>query len=339
MRNSKKVGVKLKTISNLSFPTLSNPLVLKYLVAGTQPTDKVTASPYPEPVPFVELILNQSMDDIKAVLATGYGRDREDLNLKRIEYGVDLDYLRDQDDPYYHALLVDAGYFLEHFKSHSDPRIRRLVAHQDPAWDTSQDPVYAVRHARKRFEGLEQMPLHLGDQLYIAGKTATAYRPLNLVNSLSLAPQPWLVTYLRGTTAKGRNGWWAQQSDVWLFTRPDQTDVDFSTFVHYNVLPTFGREETFVLYSDQSALEDNHRHPYIATLPLGRPHVLEIPPFAGDLEILVDDTHKANAILVIKRVRTGHRLHADLSPEDVEYLTYHFRFILTSKINHSTKVR
>lgn len=335
MRNSKKVGVKLKTISNLSFPTLSNPLVLKYLVAGTQPTDKVTASPYPEPVPFVELILDQSMDDIKAVLATGYGRDREDLNLKRIEYGVDLDYLRDQDDPYYHALLVDAGYFLEHFKSHSDPRIRRLVAHQDPTWDTSQDPVYAVRHAHKRFEGLEQMPLHLGDQLYIASKTATAYRPLNLVHPLPLSPQPWLVTYLRGMTAKDRNGWWTSQSDVWLFTALDQAEIDFSTFTHYNILPShpsFERSETFVLYSDQSALEDNHRHPHIATLPLGRPHVLEIPPFAGDLEILVDDTHKASAILVIKRVRTGHRLHANLSPEDVEYLNYHFRFILDNKL-------
>lgn len=329
----------MKTISNLSFPTLSNSLVLKYLVAGTQPNDKVKVPPYPEPVPFVELILGQSDEDLKAILSTGYGRDHETLNLKRIEYGVDLDYLRNQDDPYYHSLLVDAGYFLEHFKSHSDPRIRRLVAHQDPTWDTSQDPVYAVRHAHKRFEGLEQMPLHLGDQLYIAGKTATAYRLCNIAYPLPLASQPWLVTYLRGMTAKGRNGWWAQQSDVWLFTRPDQTEVDFSTFTHYNVLPTFGREETFVFYSDQSALEDNHRHPHIATLPLGRPHVLEIPPFAGDLEILVDDTHKASAILVIKRVRTGHRLHADLSPEDVEYLTYHFRFILANKIDHSTKVR
>lgn len=328
----------MKTISNLSFPTLSNPLVLKYLVAGTQPNDKVTASPYPEPVPFVKLLLDQSMDDIKAILATGYGRDHETLNLKRIEYGVDLDYLRDQDDPYHHSLLVDAGYFLEHFKSHSDPRIRRLVARQDPAWDTSQDPVYAVRHAHQRFEGLEQMPLHLGDQLYIASKTATAYRPLNLVNSLSLAPQPWLVTYLRGMEMKERSSWWVTQSDVWLFTRPDQTEVDFSTFVHSNVLPTFGREETFVFYSDESAWQDNHRQPAIATLPLGRPHVLEIPPFTGDLEILVDDTHKANAILVIKRVRTGHRLHADLSPEDVEYLTYHFRFILANKIGNSKKV-
>ena len=326
-------------MSNLSFPTLSNSLVLKYLVAGTQPNDKVTASPYPEPVPFVELLIDQSDEDLKAVLATGYGRDHETLNLARIEYGVDLDYLRDQDDPYYHSLLADAGYFLEHFKSHSDPRVRRLVARQDPAWDTSQDPVYAVRHAHKRFEGLEQMPIHLGDQLYIASKTATAHRPLNLVHPLPLSPQPWLVTYLRGMAMKERSGWWVTQSDVWLFTRPDQTEVDFSTFVHSNVLPTFGREETFVLYSDQSKLEDNHRHPYIATLPLGRPHVLEIPPFAGDLEILVNDTHKASAILVIKRVRTGHRLHADLSPEDVEYLTYHFRFILANKIDHSTKVR
>lgn len=328
----------MKTISNLSFPTLSNPLVLKYLVAGTQPNDKVKVPPYPEPIPFAELILVQSMDDIKAILATGYGRDREDLNLKRIEYSVDLDYLRDQDDPYYHSLLVDAGYFLEHFKSHSDPRIRRLVARQDSTWDTSQDPVYAVRHAHQRFEGLEQMSLHLGDQLYIASKTATAYRLYNIACPLPLASQPWLVTYLRGMTAKGRNGWWAQQSDVWLFTRPDQTDVDFSTFVHYNVLPTFGREETFVFYSDESAWQDNHRQPAIATLPLGRPHVLEIPPFTGDLEILVDATHKANAILVIKRVRTGHRLHADLSPEDVEYLTYHFRFILANKIGNSKKV-
>lgn len=320
----------MKTISNLSFPTLFNSLVLKYLVAGTQPNDKVTVADYPEPIPFVKLLLDQSDEDLKAVLATGYGRDREDLNLKRIEYGVDLDYLRDQDDPYYHSLLVDAGYFLEHFKSHSDPRVRRLVARQDPAWDTSQDPVYAVRHAHKRFEGLEQMPLHLGDQLYIASKTATAHRPLNLVHPLPLSSQPWLVTYLRGMEMKERSGWWVTQSDVWLFTRPDQTEVDFSTFVHSNVLPTFGREETFVLYSDESAWQDNHRQPAIATLPLGRPHVLEIPPFAGDLEILVDDTHKANAILVIKRVRTGHRLHADLSPEDVEYLTYHFRFILAN---------
>ena len=329
----------MKTISNLSFPTLSNPLVLKYLVAGTQPTDKVKVPSYPEPIPFVKLLLDQSDEDLKAVLATGYGRDHETLNLARIEYGVDLDYLRNQDDPYYHSLLVDAGYFLEHFKSHSDPRIRRLVARQDSTWDTSQDPVYAVRHARKRFEGLEQMPLHLGDQLYIASKTATAYRLCNIACPLSLAPQPWLVTYLRGTTAKGRNGWWAQQSDVWLFTRPDQTDMDFSTFVHYNVLPTFGREETFVLYSDESAWQDNHRQPAIATLPLGRPHVLEIPPFTGDLEILVDNPDEARAILVIKRVRTGHRLHADLSPEDVEYLTYHFRFILANKIGNSTKVR
>lgn len=331
----------MKTISNLSFPTLSNSLVLKYLVAGTQPNDKVTVADYPEPIPFVKLLLDQSDEDLKAVLATGYGRDREDLNLKRIEYGVDLDYLRNQDDPYYHSLLVDAGYFLEHFKSHYDPRIRRLVAHQDPTWDNSQDPVYAVRHAHKRFEGLEQMPLHLGDQLYIASKTATAYRPLNLVNPLSLAPQPWLVTYLRGTAMKERSGWWVTQSDVWLFTALDQAEIDFSTFTHYNILPShpsFGRSETFVLYSDQSALEDNHRHPHIATLPLGRPHVLEIPPFAGDLEILVDDTNEASAILVIKRVRTGHRLHADLSPEDVEYLTYHFRFILANKIGNSKKV-
>lgn len=326
----------MKTISNLSFPTLSNPLVLKYLVAGTQPTDKVTATPDSQPVPFVELILNQSDEDLNAILATGYGRDNEDLNLKRIENGVDLDYLRDQDDPYYHSLLVDKGHFLEHFKSHSDPRVRRLVAHQDSTWDTSQDPVYAVRHAHSRFEGLEQMPLHLGDQLYIASKTATAHRPLNLVNPLPLSSQPWLVTYLGGMTAKNRNGWWATQSDVWLFTALDPTEVDFSTLVHYDILPSrpsFGRSETFVLYSDQSALEDNHRHPHIATLPLGRPHVLEIPPFAGDLEILVDDTNKASTILVIKRVRTGHRLYADLSPEDVEYLTYHFRFILTNKID------
>ena len=325
----------MKTISNLSFPTLSNSLVLKYFVAGTQPNDKVTASPDSQPVPFVELLINQSDEDLKAVLATGYGRDNETLNLARIEYGVDLDYLRDQDDPYYHSLLVDAGYFLEHFKSHADPRVRRLVAHHDPTWDTSQDPVYAVRHAHKRFEGLEQMPLHLGDQLYIASKTATAYRPLNLVNPLPLSPQPWLVTYLRGMTAKDRNGWWTAQSDVWLFTALDQTEVDFSTFTHYNILPSrpsFGRSETFVFYSDQSALEDNHRHPHIATLPLGRPHVLELPPFTGDLEILVDDANKARAILVIKRVRTGHRLHADLSPEDMEYLTYHFRFILANKI-------
>ena len=324
----------MKTVSNLSFPTLSNSLVLKYLVAGTQPNDKVKVPPSPEPIPFAELILDQSMDDIKAILATGYGRDREDLNLKRIEYGVDLDYLRDQDDPYYHSLLVDAGYFLEHFKSHSDPRVRRLVAHQDPTWDTSQDPVYAVRYAHKRFEGLEQMPLHLGDQLYIASKTATAYRPLNLVNPLSLSPQPWLVTYLQGMVMKERSGWWVTQSDVWLFVTPDQTEVDFSTLTHYNIVPShpsFGRSETFVLYSDQSKLEDNHRQPAIATLPLGRPHVLEIPPFTGDLEILVDNPDKASVILVIKRVRTGHRLHADLSSEDVEYLTYHFRFILTNK--------
>lgn len=332
----------MKTISNLSFPTLSNPLVLKYFVAGTQPNDKVKVPSYPEPVPFVELLIDQSNEDLNAILATGYGRDNEDLNLKRIENGVDLDYLRDRDDPYYHSLLVNAGYFLEHFKSHSDPRVRRLVAHQDPAWDTSQDPVYAVRHAHKRFEGLEQMPLHLGNQLYIASKTATAYRLCNIAYPLPLASQPWLVTYLRGMTAKGRNGWWAQQSDVWLFTRPDQTDVDFSTFVHYNVLPShpsFGRSETFVLYSDQSAWQDNHRQPAIATLPLGRPHILEIPPFAGDLEILVDNPDEASVILVIKRVRTGHRLHADLSPEDVEYLTYHFRFILANKIDHSTKVK
>ena len=325
----------MKTISNLSFPTLSNSLVLKYLVAGTQPTDKVTASPDSQPVPFAELILDQSMDDIKAILATGYGRDHEALNLARIEYSVDLDYLRDQDDPYYHSLLANEGHFLEHFKSHSDPRVRRLVAHHDPTWDTSQDPVYAVRHAHKRFEGLEQMPLHLGDQLYIAGRTATAHRPLNLVHPLPLSPQPWLVTYLRGMEAKDRNGWWVTQSDVWLFTALDQTEIDFSTLTHYNILPShpsFGQSETFVFYSDQSALEDNHRHPHIATLPLGRPHVLEIPPFTGDLEILVDNPDKASVILVIKRVRTGHRLHADLSPEDVEYLTYHFRFILANKL-------
>lgn len=325
----------MRTIVNHSFPTLSNSLVLKYLVAGTQPNDKVTASPYPEPIPFVKLLLDQSDEDLKAILSTGYGRDNEDLNLKRIKNGVDLDYLRDQDDPYYHALLVDAGHFLEHFKSHSDPRIRRLVAHQDPTWDTSRDPVYAVRHADKLFKWVEQMPLHLGDQLYIASKTATAYRPLNLVNPLSLSPQPWLVTYLRGGTVKRQNGWCIAQSDVWLFITPNQTEVDFSTLTHYNILPShqsFGRSETFVLYSDQSTLEDNHQHPHIATLPLGRPHVLEIPPFTGDLEILVDNQDKASVILVIKRVRTGHRLHADLSPEDVAYLTQYFKTILANKV-------
>ena len=325
----------MKTISNLSVPNLSNPVILKYLVAGTRPNDKVKVPPYPEPIPFVKLLLDQSDEDLKVILATGYGRDNEDLNLKRIEKGVDLDYLRDQDDPYYHSLLVDAGYFLEPFKSHSDPRVRRLVAHHDPTWDTSRDPVYAIRHAHKRFEGLEQMPLYLNNQLYLASKTGTAYRPLNLVNPLALSAQPWLVTYLRGMTMRARNGWWTTQGDIWLLTAPDQTAIDFSTFTHYNIFPShpgFGRSETFVLYSDQSALEDNHRHPHIATLPLGRPHVLELPPFTGDLEILVDDTNEASAILIIQRVRTGHRLRADLSPEDVEYLNYHFRFILDNKL-------
>lgn len=325
----------MKTISNLSFPTLSNPLVLKYLVAGMQPNDKVKVPPYPEPIPFVELLIDQSDEELDAILATGYGRDNEDLNLKRIEKGVDLDYLRDQDDPYYHLLLANKGHFLEHFKSHLDPRVRRLVAHQDPTWDTSQDPVYAVRHADKLFKWVEQMPLHLGDQLYIASKTATAYRPLNLVNPLSLSPQPWLVTYLQGSMVKRQNGWCVPQSDVWLCTTPNQTEVDFSTLAHYNILPShlsFGRSETFVLYSDQSTLEDNHRHPHIATLPLGRPRVLEIPPFTGDLEILVDNQDKASVILVIKRVRTGHRLHADLSPEDVAYLTRCFKPILANKV-------
>ena len=325
----------MRTIVNHSFPNLSNPMILKHLVAGTQPNDKVTVADYPEPIPFVELLLDQSDEDLKAVLATGYGRDNVDLNLKRIEKGVDLDYLRDQDDPYYHSLLANEGHFLEHFKSHSDPRVRRLVARQDLAWDTSQDPVYAVRHAHKRFEGLEQMPLYLGDQLYIAGKTGTAYRLLNLVNPLPLSPQPWLVTYLRGMTAKDRNGWWATQSDVWLFTALDQTAIDFSTFTHYDILPShsgFGRSEAFVLYSEESAWEDNHRQPTISVLPLGRPHVLELPPFTGDLEILVDDANKASVILIVQRVRTGHRLHANLSPEDVEYLNYHFRFILNNKL-------
>ena len=325
----------MKTISNLSVPNLSDPVILKYLVAGTQPTDKVTVSAYPEPILFVKLLLDQSDGDLNAILATGYGRDNEDLNLKRIEYGVDLDYLRDQDNPYYHLLLANEGHFLEHFKSHLDPRVRRLVAHQDLAWDASQDPVYAVRHARKRFEGLEQMPLHLGDQLYIAGKTETAYRPLNLVNPLSLSLQPWLVTYLRGMTMQARNGWWTTQSDIWLLTAPDKTAIDFSTFTHYDIFPSysgFGRSEAFVLYSEESAWEDNHRQPAISVLPLGRPHVLELPPFTGDLEILVDDTNKASAILIIQRVRTGHRLHANLSPEDVDYLNYHFRLILNNKL-------
>ncbi len=325
----------MKTISNLSFPTLSNSLVLKYLVAGTQPNDKVTVADYPEPIPFVNLLLDQSDEDLKAILATGYGRDNVDLNLKRIEKGVDLDYLRDQDDPYYHSLLTNEGHFLEHFKSHSDPRVRRLVARQDPTWDTSRDPVYAVRHAHKRFEGLEQMPLHLGDQLYIASKTETAYRLLNLASPLPLASQPWLVTYLRGMSAKDRNGWWTTQGDIWLLTAPDQTAIDFSTFTHYDVFPSrpgFGRSETFVLYSEESAWEDNHRQPAISVLPLGRPHVLELPPFTGDLEILVDNQGKASAILIIQRVRTGHRLHANLSPEDVEYLNYHFRFVLNNKL-------
>ena len=74
----------MRTIVNHSFPTLSNSLVLKYLVAGTQPDDKVTAS-YPEPIPFVKLLLDQSDEDLKAILATGYGRDHESLNLARIE--------------------------------------------------------------------------------------------------------------------------------------------------------------------------------------------------------------------------------------------------------------
>ena len=325
----------MKTISNLSVPNLSDPVILKYLVAGIQPNDKVTVATYPQPIPFVELLLDQSDEDLNTVLATGYGRDNETLNLKRIEKGVDLDYLRDQDDPYYHLLLANEGHFLEHFKSHSDPRVRRLVAHQDLAWDASQDPVYAVRHTRKRFEGLEQMPLHLGDQLYIAGKTETAYRPLNLVNPLPLSLQPWLVTYLRGMTMQARNGWWATQGDIWLLTAPDQTAIDFSTFTHYDIFPShsgFGRSEAFVLYSEESAWEDNHRQPAISVLPLGRPHVLELPPFTGDLEILVDDANKASAILIIQRVRTGHRLHANLSPEDVEYLNYHFRFILGNKL-------
>lgn len=325
----------MKTISNLSVPNLSNPLVLKYFVAGTQPNDKVTATDYPNPVPFVELLLDQSDEELIAVLTTGYGREHETLNLKRIEYGVDLDYLRDQDDPYYHSLLVDAGYFLEHFKSHSDPRIRRQVARQDSTWDASQDPVYAVRHARKRFEGLEQMPLYLNNQLYIAGKTETAYRPLNLVNPLSLSTQPWLVTYLRGMTMRARNGWWTTQGDIWLLTAPDQTTIDFSTFTHYDIVPShsgFGRSEAFVLYSEESAWEDNHRQPAISVLPLGRPHVLELPPFTGDLEILVDNQDKASAVLIIQRIRTGHRLHASLSPEDVEYLNHHFRFILGNKL-------
>ena len=324
----------MKTISNLSVPNLSDPVILKYLVAGTRPNDKVTVSAYPQPIPFVKLLLDQSDEDLNTVLATGYGRDNEDLNLKRIEMGVDLDYLRDQDDPYYHSLLVNKGYFLEHFKSHSDPRVRRLVARQDLTWDTGQDPVYAIRHTRKQFEWLEQMPLHLGNQLYIAGKTETAYRPLNLVNPLSLSLQPWLVTYLRGMTMQARNGWWTTQGDIWLLTAPDQTAIDFSTFTHYDIFPShsgFGRSEAFVLYSEESAWEDNHRQPAISVLPLGRPHVLELPPFTGDLEILVDDANKASAILIIQRVRTGHRLHADLSPEDVEYLNYHFRFILNNK--------
>lgn len=324
----------MKTISNLSVPNLSNPVILKYLIAGTRPNDKVTVSAYPQPIPFVELLLDQSDEDLKAILATGYGRDNETLNLKRIEKGVDLDYLRDQDDPYYHLLLANEGHFLEHFKSHSDPRVRRLVARQDLAWDTSRDPVYAIRHAHKQSEWLEQMPLHLGDQLYIAGKTETAYRPLNLVNPLSLSLQPWLVTYLRGMTMQARNGWWTTQGDIWLLTAPDQTAIDFSTFTHYDIFPShsgFGRSEAFVLYSEESAWEDNHRQPAISVLPLGRPHVLELPPFTGDLEILVDDANKASAILIIQRIRTGHRLHANLSPEDVEYLAHHFRFILGNK--------
>ena len=324
----------MRTIVNHSFPTLSNSLVLKYLVAGTQPNDKVTASPYPEPIPFVKLLLDQSDEDLKAILATGYGRDNEDLNLKRIKNGVDLDYLRDQDDPYYHALLANEGHFLEHFKSHSDPRVRYLVAHQDPVWDTSKDPVYAVRHVRTRFKWLEQMPLHLGNQLYIASKTGTAYRLLNLASPLPLASQPWLVTYVRGGTVKQRDGWCTTQSDIWLLTAPDQTAIDFSTFTHYNILSShsgFGRSEAFVLYSEEAAWEDNHRQPAISVLPLGRPHVLELPPFTGDLEILVDDANKASAILIIQRIGTGHRLHANLSPEDVEYLNYHFRFILGNK--------
>lgn len=325
----------MRTIVNHSFPTLFNSLVLKYLVAGTQPNDKVTVADYPEPIPFVKLLLDQSDEDLKAILATGYGRDNETLNLKRIEKGVDLNYLRDQDDPYYHLLLANEGHFLEHFKSHSDPRVRRLVAYYDLTWDTSQDPVYAVRHARKRFEGLEQMPLYLNNQLYIAGKTETAYRLLNLVNPLSLSTQPWLVTYVRGGTVKQRNGWWTTQSDIWLLTAPDQTAIDFSTFTHYDIFPShsgFGRSEAFVLYSEESAWEDNHRQPAISVLPLGRPHVLELPPFTGDLEILVDNQDKASAILIIQRVRTGHRLHANLSPEDVDYLNYHFRFILGNKL-------
>lgn len=325
----------MKIISNLSVPTLSNSLVLKYLVAGTQPNDKVKVPPYPEPIPFAELLINQSDEDLNAVLATGYGRDNEDLNLKRIEYGVDLDYLRDQDDPYYHALLVDAGYFLEHFKSHSDPRIRRLVAHHDPTWDTSQDPVYAVRNVR---ESVEQMTLHLGNQLHVAGRAEATYRPLTLTHPLPLAHPSWLVTYLQGAVVRPFYGQLTVRDDVWLLTAPNQAEVDFSTFTHYAVMPSHQSSlmrESFVLYSDQATWKDSHRHPHIAALPIGRPHVLEIPHFVGDLEILVDDTNKASTILLVRREQAGHhRLHADLSPEDVEYLTQRFQPILANKLAH-----
>ena len=310
----------MRQLNTSPFPFLTNSRVRKQLIAGAQPNDLVTDlfTGKLEPVPFIHNLMYLSDQDLTVVLETGYGRGNHNLDQFRLKHHIELDYLRDHPNPFYRMSLAQLGYFLEHFKQDSDPRVRRQVALQDPSWDNHNDPSYMVRHPNS---SVEQIPIQLGNvlhagyiQTYLPFSSWQATSPIPLVEST----EPWTLTYF----PTGR----ASYPECWLLTAPGLKQLDLTGFTHHDIIGAFDKHP-LVWYSDPNQ-RDQH-HPYFSTspIPFSGPTTFETPMVEGEWEILVDPVGgridaPAQAVLLIPRQQGGpHRLCPGLVLVEVPILS------------------
>jgi hypothetical protein len=310
------------------FPILTNSQVCKQLIAGAQPHDFVTDlfTGKVEPVPFVHNLLHLSDQDLMAVLETGYGRGEHNLDQFRLKHDIELDYLRDHPNAFYRQALASKGYFLEHFKQDSDPRVRRQVALNDPDWDTQGDPSYMVREPHS---SVEQIPVKLGNVLHASYiHTYQPFSSLQATSSISLvkSTEPWTLTYF----PTGH----VTYPECWLLTAPGVKTIDLTGFTHHDIIGALDKYP-LVWYSDPDQ-RDQH-YPYFATSPIPFTHsdTFETPMVEGEWEILVAPVDgkrdgPVQAVLLIPRQQGGpHRLCPGLVPVEVPVLTALIEPLLT----------